>query len=437
MRDTLLLMTLLAVVPLMLRAPLIGLLAWIWITLMNPQREVYGFLAGFQLNLWVAALTAVAWLGSRERKVAPLNPVALLLGLFAVWAGVSVYFAIDRASALAIGDRTVKSLILALAVLTLANTRSRIQAVLWMVVASLGYYAVKGGGFVLMTGGRQHVYGPDNSMISDNNALGLAMIVLLPMLNYLRLTSQRLSVRLACTAVSLSALVAIIGTYSRGALVTLMVTATAYALRSRVGMLLLVVGGMLLITLPSLLPASWLERMSTIHAYKEDASFAGRVAAWKTSVNIARARPLTGGGFAAVELASVAQRYRSPGSLEGGRAAHSIYFEVLGDTGVVGLALYLLLLGAAWLNTWIVIGTAFQRHDLRWAAQLARMLQLSLVAIMVGGAALSMAYYDGFLVLLALTAALVKVVRSPAPVLQAGPAAPRWKQLAGRTAAAG
>jgi probable O-glycosylation ligase (exosortase A-associated) len=185
-----------------------------------------------------------------------------------------------------------------------------------------------------------------------------------------------------------------------------------HALRSRTGLILLVIGAVLAAGLPSLAPASWRERMATIGHSDEDASFQGRVAAWRTSVNIAMARPLVGGGFASVERDNVVKLFKSPGSLEHGRAAHSIYFEVLGDTGFVGLAFYLAVLASAALNTVLVLWFARSRPELDWARKLARALQTALVAILVGGSALSMAYYDGFLVILALSSCLLSVVRT-------------------------
>jgi putative inorganic carbon (HCO3(-)) transporter len=428
-RDLILLAALLGVVPLILRAPVVGLLVWIWITLMSPQREVFGFLSGFQLNLYVAALTAMAWLGSKERKVVHLNLLTVGLLLFAVWSCVTTYSALDRATAAPLCDRTVKSIILALAVAALANTRTRIQAVLWMVVVSLGYYGVKGGGFVLLTGGRSHVYGPDNTMIGDNNTLGLVLVVLLPLMNYLRVTSRLRTTRLGTLAAIVMTLLSIFGTYSRGALVALAAGGAAYAVRSRSGVLVILLAVLLAGFLPGVLPSSWLERMSTLQSPHQDDSFEGRVSAWRTSYNIAAARPLVGGGFAAVEQQAVVQRYSSPGSLKSGKAAHSIYFEVLGDQGFVGLGLYLLLLAAAWLNTFIALNACRTRPDLAWAGELARMLQVSLVAFMVGGAALSMAYYDGVLVLLALTAALAEVARQPLGEIRTAQPAPGWRRL--------
>ena len=425
MRDLILFAVLASIIPLILRQPFVGVLAWIWISLMHPQRQVYGFLSGFELNFMVAALTGVAWLASKEQKQIPRNGVIAVLFLFVSWASVSTFFALERSHSLPIWDRTIKTFILALAVAMLTTTRTRLQAVIWTVVVALGFYAVKGGGFTLLTGGQQRVFGPDNSQISDNNAFGLAMIVMVPLLNYLRVTSRAPLVKWSCLAVLGLTLLAILGTYSRGALVALGAAAAAFVVRSRSGLVVILAGAVLLVSAPSLLPQGWFDRMSTVQTYQADSSFEGRVAAWRTSLNIAKARPLVGGGFRAVEIDRVAQAYQSPGSLSWGRAAHSIYFEVLGDTGIVGLALYLVMLACAWLNTSTVLAVTARRPDLKWANELARMLQVSMVGLMVGGAALSMAYYDGFLVMLVLTACLLQVVRQSAPLQDPGP---RWRR---------
>jgi probable O-glycosylation ligase (exosortase A-associated) len=208
------------------------------------------------------------------------------------------------------------------------------------------------------------------------------------------------------------------------------VAAGLYVARSRSGVFLVLIGAILLVSAPRVLPASWFERMSTIQTFQEDGSFAARVSAWKTSLNIAKARPLVGGGFSSVERSWVVKRYASSGSAVSGMAAHSIYFQVLGDTGFVGLALYLLMLAAAALNTTQVLAAARARPDLAWASELARMLQISLVAFLVGGAALSMAYYDGVIVMLTLTAALLRVVQVSRADFAGGSMQTRLKQFA-------
>ncbi|HEX4710789.1 putative O-glycosylation ligase, exosortase A system-associated [Phenylobacterium sp.] len=427
MRDLILFAALAGIVPLILRAPFVGLLTWIWVALLNPQREVWGFISGSQLNQYIAVLTVLAWLISKERRLPAMNLLTAFLLLFGIWTCVATYFALDRSYSAEIWERTGKTILLALAMVTLATSRMRVQAVLWTIMVSIAFYAVKGAGFLIVTGGTHRVFGPDNSMIADNNSLGLALVVLLPLINYLRVTSRRPVVRWACLAVIGCAVLAILGTYSRGALLALGATAAAFAIRSRHGTVLVMAAALLLVGLPSVLPSSWFDRMATIQSYDGDESFEGRQAAWRTSVNIAKARPLVGGGFRAVELDKVAQKFRSKGSLETGRAAHSIYFEVLGDTGFVGLALYLLILLSAWINTSLVLGATRDRPNLHWANLLGRMLQVSMVGLLVGGAALSMAYYDGFLLMLALTASLLHVVRRSGAGLGES-TQPRWKQ---------
>ena len=276
--------------------------------------------------------------------------MTVLLVVFAIWISITTYFALQRNFSYEIWDRTIKTLLLAVAIITIATNKARSQAIVWGTVLSLAYFGVKGGGFVLLTGGRHHVYGPDNSMISDNNALGLALVMVLPLINYLRETSEKAWVRICLLGAMGLTLVAIIGTYSRGALLALGVAGAAYAIKSRSGIIPLVLGGLVVLALPSLVPSEWFDRMHSINSYDSDSSFEGRVEAWRTSVNLARER-VTGGGFSSVNLDWVAQHFESPGSLRVGRAAHSIYFEVLGDHGFLGLALFLMLLAAAWYNT--------------------------------------------------------------------------------------
>ncbi|HEX4272706.1 MAG TPA: putative O-glycosylation ligase, exosortase A system-associated [Rhizomicrobium sp.] len=429
MRDLILLLALLSIVPLILRAPHVGILTWIWITILSPQREVYGFLSGFELNFYIAMLTVVGWILSREKKIVPLNPVTGFLILFGLWTCITTYTALDPSYSANILDRTLKSIFLALSIVTLATNKGRIQAVIWILAISLGYYAVKGGGFVLLTGGKHHVYGPASTMIEDNNALGLALVMLMPLLNYLRTTSQSRLASLAAMMTMGLTLVAVVGTYSRGALLALAASGVAYTLKSRSGFIPLLLGGMLAISLPSLVPSGWFDRMSTIQAYNQDTSFEGRVAAWRTAIEIVKQRPFTGGGFSSTDLDWVALSFHSPGSLMAGKAAHSIYFEVLGDHGFIGLALYLVLIAAAWFNTSIVLGATRGDPTMSWANSLARMMQVSIVGYLVGGAALSMAYYDGFMVLLATTAALAIAVRQPIGQ-QSAKKQPHWMEIA-------
>lgn len=426
MRDFVLLLALAGTMPLLLRAPIVGLLAWIWTSVMVPQREIYGVLKDANLNFYIAVLTFAAWSLSKDRKLPPANPLLVLLIVFTGWISITTLNAMDRDYAYPLWDRTLKTIVLAFAVAAFATTKLRIQAIVWVLTISLAYYGFKGGLFVVATAGSHHVYGPPETMIGDNNCLGLALVAILPMLVYLRNTSQVPATRMVLLVTMVFTLIAVVGTYSRGALVTLVAAGAVYAVMSRGGIVLLLLGGVLAAAAPAVMPQKWMDRMSTIQSYDADASFNGRVAAWHTSYEIAAHRPL-GGGFSAVKLDWIVRQFPTEGGLTTtGRAAHSIYFEVLGDHGFIGLGLYLSLIAAAVFNIFRVIALTKRRPDLVWANQLARMLLVSIVAFLVGGTALSMAYYDGALIILALTACLPRVVGQVSAAAAPQPVRPRW-----------
>ena len=106
--------------------------------------------------------------------------------------------------------------------------------------------------------------------------------------------------------------------------------------------------------------------------------------------NLAKAN-FFGGGFM-VSMPDVCALY-SPIPLDC-RAAHSIYFMVLGEHGFVGLLLFSLL----WFFVWLSAGRLrIQGKNLpqtQWLSHLGAMCQVSLAGYAVGGAFLSLSYYD-------------------------------------------
>ncbi len=82
--------------------------------------------------------------------------------------------------------------------------------------------------------------------------------------------------------------------------------------------------------------------------------------------------------------------------------AHSIYFEVLGEQGFVGLALFLTLGWLAFRQGNRIRKLCRDRHELQWAFDLASMVQVCLVGYAVAGAFVGLAYFDLYYHLLAM-----------------------------------
>ncbi len=391
-----------------LAAPFAGVLGWTWITLMAPHQLVWGSLAAAPINMVLAITTAIGWMFSREPKRIPVNFATALWICFMAYMTFTTLFALAPDISWERWDRTIKIMALGLIVAGMATNHIRIHALVWVIVLSLAYFGVKGGLFTLINGGGSHVVGAEATGLGDNNYLALALCTVIPLMNYLRMHSLWRSVRIGAIAAIGLVVVAIIGTYSRGGLIGLAIMSGYLWWKSRQKVLIAVLGIIVAVPAIQFMPESWHLRMSTIESAEQDTSFQGRLQAWQFAINAAVSRPLTGVGFSGTENTAVFNTYyHDPaGERIQGHAAHSIYFQVLGDHGFVGLALYLAMLATTWWYMAVIRRAARGRRELEWARDLAAMMQVSLIAFMVAGAALSMAYYDILYLLMGISIAL-------------------------------
>src|SRR3546814_8794082 len=108
-------------------------------------------------------------------------------------------------------DRNLKTMLLVLAILGLFTTKTRIHALAWMLAISLAYWSVSGALFMAISGGAHRLFGPTASMIGDNNHLAAAILMMFPILNYLRLNSKAKLVSLALMGMMGMTLLALLG----------------------------------------------------------------------------------------------------------------------------------------------------------------------------------------------------------------------------------
>jgi probable O-glycosylation ligase (exosortase A-associated) len=169
------------------------------------------------------------------------------------------------------------------------------------------------------------------------------------------------------------------------------------------------------------MPDTWFARMQTIENYQEDASAMGRINAWGFAYNLANDRFL-GGGLGVFQPEFFAKWAPVP---ENVHDAHSIYFEVLGEQGWVGLAIFLMLLWFTWRTCSRIIKDSSGKESLSWANGLAKMIQVSLIAYITGGAFLGLAYWDLPYTLMAIAVLLRREVKEALHEPLARPAARR------------
>jgi O-antigen ligase len=90
------------------------------------------------------------------------------------------------------------------------------------------------------------------------------------------------------------------------------------------------------------------------------------------------------------------------------QAAHSIYFQILGQHGFVALGLYLLLIFSTLRSCGKLAARTTGEPGLKWIGNYASAIQVSLIGYMVSGAFVSVAYFDLAWIYYAFTAILAR-----------------------------
>lgn len=390
MRDLILLAALLASMVWALRKPWIGIIAWTVVSIMNPHTLAY-WLIDQPVAASVALCTMIGVLmASPGEKHFPWTGESITLMLLTVWYCITWFFSFDTAASFEMLKKVTKINFMVLLALYVLHSKKHIETLVWALVVSIGFYGVKGGAFTIATGGNYRVWGPVSTYIEGNNEVALAIIVTIPLMRYLQLQTSERWYRHAWTVAMFLMAAAAIGSHSRGALLAILAMAFVMWLRSSNKIPTVLISVIFGVALINFMPEHWTNRMETIQTYREDESAMGRINAWWMAFNLAKDN-FFGGGFSIYNLKIFGMYAPNPTAVH---AAHSIYFQVLGEHGFVGLGLFLILFGLTWRSASWLRKHAAVNPEARWTGDLGAMCQVSLVGYAVGGAFLSLSYFD-------------------------------------------
>ncbi len=391
MRDLFVTIVVFGALPYLFRNPNFGVVMWIWISVMNPHTQGWGFARSFPFAAIIACVTMLAMLAHKDRFRLPMTPVIVTFIVFVVWMSLGTLFSIHPETVGPQWNKVLKIMGMTLIVQMLLTEPKHIKWLLWAVVVSLGYYGVKGGIFTLRSGGQYKVWGPVGTFIDGNNEMALALVMVIPLMYYLMTQIRQKWGRIAMAGSMGLCAIASLGSYSRGAALAMAGMLAFLWLKSRhkikLGLVLLVLSPLALIFMPE----QWHARIDTINTYEQDASAMGRINAWWMAFNLANDRPFFGGGFDIYDRFVFGRYAPVPDDVH---AAHSIYFQVLGEHGWVGFGIYMLLGWLTWRDGSAVIRLTRDLPHMQWATEMVRMIQVSLMGFFVGGAFLSLAYFD-------------------------------------------
>lgn len=397
LRDILLTGIIGAILPFAFRHAFVAVLLWTWVSIMNPHKLAYGYMYDAPVALVIGLVCIVALFTTRDRVKLPRSTPLVFVALFVIWTCITTMFAVYPDESVIQLQKVLKIQLMIFVTAAVLYKWEHIRLFVWVNVLSLAFYGVKGGIFTIQTGGGSRVWGPSGGFISGNNELALALIMAIPLMHFLRLTTPHVWVKRGLLVMMVLSAVSALGTQSRGALLAIAAMGLVLWWRGPNKLIGAVMVPLLAMSIWTFMPQTWHDRMETIQNYEEDRSAMGRIFAWGTALNIANDR-VFGAGFEMYEppifVAYAPDAGDSRFDPTIARAAHSIYFQVLGEHGYVGLFLFLMV----WITAWRLAGSLRRGTrddpDIRWLYNFGGMAQVALVGWAAGGTFLSLAYWD-------------------------------------------
>nr|WP_086938876.1 putative O-glycosylation ligase, exosortase A system-associated [Thaumasiovibrio occultus] len=418
MRDLLFLALQLPMIYFALRRHYIALALWVWTGFFVPVHWLHNLGESVSYNSLYAGLTLLSLLFSSPKPKQFFSFTFVIIACFWLLTTITSYLGISNQVLMWTSwSNFTKVMIITVCTAAIVRERREFNLIIWMIALSVGFYGfVEGLKFLASLGGHR-IKGPTGHLIEDNNHLAAALCMTLPLMVYLMGETKTKLIKLGLMGVCAICVLAILGTHSRGGLIGLIVVGGYFWLKSNQKILSLIAIILVGSVAIQLLPERWFNRMDTIEtAAVDDKSFAGRLNAWKIHTLIALDRPLTGGGFKAAEVSEIwisksadldrVDFFETPPPGERGKAAHSIYFQVLGDHGFIGFGMFMTVIGITVLKLSVIQRRGRRSPEVKWMSSLSKMLLLSIIAYCTTGAALSLAYFEFFWILVALTAAL-------------------------------
>lgn len=407
--DYLLIALVCASLPLCVWRPWIGVLLFTCLGYLTPHRLIGGIAYDFPSSKLVAAATLAGLIFSRQRAPLPRQlPVLLLFASWLLFLATTSLVATEPARAWEYFGQTSKVLLMTLVTISLFQDEGRLRILLLVIALSIGLLGIGGGVLTVSSAFQNRLYGPPESAFTDNNSLGFALTIALPLLAYLRQTERNPALRAVLLVTFACTLLAIFGTYSRGSFIGTCVVLGLLAVMLRLRDQALLFATAFCFVLLALAPRQWTERIQTITptVYRSDSSGAQRMKSWYVAYRLGLDHPWLGAGFRPFSPA-VYQRYL-PGYSDY-HDSHNHFLQIFAEHGFPGLLLFVtLLVSVAW-SLWRIalpfgpaLGDAV--GDRRRAY--AQMVAIAMVAYVVGGAFLNLPYFDLFYQLVAVTVVL-------------------------------
>jgi len=381
MRDIAVLLFLIACIIAALKKPWWGVLSLAVFSYLNPHAYAWGFVRTLPVYYVLFLVVVFSTLTAKDKQALPKD------WRIAVFVMLWLYFAITSTQAY-FSDIAWKKYWYITKIylpfyftLVLINTRYKLYWLIVTIASSIGFVAVKGGIFAILTGFSHRVYGPPDTQFEENNSFALVMLISIPLLLIWQKETLnpwfKKGIILAIPIIYAASL----SSWSRGGLLTMAALTLMLIWNSRrkyLAIPLVFVGAFFV---KDYMPQEWLSRMNTIETYQEDRSAMSRIEAWTDGWNHTLEHPFVGAGFEGWMWVTQ-------------RDWHSSYVEMFSEHGFIAFGLWLSLIVGTLISLTTLPRKTRHIEGMEWVTNYCYMLRASLICYMVGGAFLGLSYWD-------------------------------------------
>jgi O-antigen ligase len=315
------------------RHPRIGLYIYLMFAVLRPQ-AMWSFAGNMQNLSWILGVaTLLGWVlrGTGSWNIGKGKWAAAALVLFTLWCALSAIQAANTEYALLQTQEMLKILLPFIVGVTVLGNIKEARLLMLIIVLAQGYVALEMNRSYFSGYNRAHEDGYGGM---DNNCLGVSLVATLGPALALALSPGKLWERIACLLSSALILHATMLTFSRGAMLGIVVSVlVAIVMMPKrpayiAGVLLF---GLLAIRLTG---PQLLARYQSAFAEKEDLDYSAgsRVDLWKDCFTVAMQNPVFGIGLNNWPL--IAHRF----GWSFGKSAHSAWMQILAEVGFPGFA---------------------------------------------------------------------------------------------------
>ena len=239
-RDVIIIAAIVISIPFCFLRPMFGIMMWTVLAFVNPQTFGWGLAQQSSPALMIAIPTILGcvifskgWHRLVNREVMMLLFLWVWFTLTSINSGHDPVFSEKSVAAWYMWGIVSKILLMTVVGIAIVDSRQRLRWLLLTIAGCFGFLVVKNLPVMILTDGASRVYGPSYSMIADNNDFGLALNMALPFFFFLAKTELNRRVRWLMMFLFVSTIAAIIFTYSRGALIGLIVVLACMLLQAK------------------------------------------------------------------------------------------------------------------------------------------------------------------------------------------------------------